>query len=480
MLSPIKSWNMFIMKRQFPEMLEQAREMVASPEPFKGFVINNSKWYDKMMKEFEIEKDRMNSYKDNWAMLQESTIVNKSNEAMSQDATGQPFKLIVNSQVHEKIGKNLFKRIKYQYLRSMLVARGIALGDLFIKCDVGRTYGIRKLGSIEQIRLLPEFTMYRNSDFSGNFPVPWQAFTQRSKPGNFEVNAGFDGFHLDNPIHFSLGEVIHGRYDYLRQINPKYGKSAYDSARVQYSMVMMMLKDLAVARRQSTFNRLVHMIDSKASLDVDKYRQEVEATEPTAFQEHVIQGGEIRGLDQKNSMVANIDDVKLQIDLLKLALYPIEYFGYIGSSSVTGEQIKMMEVRLKRAISFIHAFEEYEIIRPLLDREFLLHGYQNVDYEIEFPPISFEDENKTAKREISKVQARTKSIKEAMRTMENWSDEKITEVMKELEEEWMLFETLREKYQPGPENLDKGGKGVTKENSEEQDIHDTEGTGDDE
>jgi len=464
-------------RRNNPAVTDAVEAIVKSNGVARGFVVNCSAWLDEVYKNFQIEHDRMAVYKDLWTMIKESPLVDKSAEAISLDATGEPFIFVCESSRAKKIVRDMLNRTKYWYLRPQFLKRGVSLGDAFIKMDMERTYG-SGIGAIEELRLLPEFTMYRMSNFMDKFADPRAAFVQKTSPMDFQV---FDIYYsVGEPVYFSLYEMIHARYNMYNQINPKYGTSTLASARKQYNIVMMMLQDMALGRKMATFNRLHHEVDDSVSEEEYKaYKKDREENAPNVATEYITQGVKITAVDAKNNLMEKIDDLRLAIDILKVGLgYPLEFFGY-GNKDVSGDQLDKIEMRLKRTIAFVHLYEEWEIARPLIDMELFLHGMTNVEYEIEMPPISFEDENKISKRELSKVMGGTKSRQTAMMEMENWSLERaireIEQMKKELDE---IGEV--QKYQPPGESLDKGKKGVEKTGTENQDIPDTEGTTDEE
>jgi hypothetical protein len=456
--------------------IEAAREIVKTMGVARGFVINSSKWLNEVYKNFQIEHDRMTIYKDVWTMIKETPLVDKSGEAIIQDATSEPFRFICESSRAKKIADELMNRIKYWYLRPQFLKRGTLLGDDFLKLDYEKSY--RGIGQIAQIRLLPEFTMYRMSNFMDYFPNPQIAFIQKTSPSNFQY---FDIiYYIGDNINFSLFEIIHARYNMYNQLNPKYGTSALESSRKQYNLVMMMLQDMAVGRKMATFNRIHHDVDQAVSDDKFKeYKKDREDNPPDVATEYVTSGVKITAVDAQNRLMEHIDDLRLAIDILKIGLgYPLEFFGY-GNEAVSGDQLAKIEMRLKRSIAYIHLYEEWEILRPLFDMEFFLHGMNNVEYEIDMPPISFEDENKISKREISKVQAGTKSRRTAAMQMENWTMERAEEELDQCEKELKELGQIQ-KYQAPGESLNKGKKGVEKLGPEGQDISDTEGMTDEE
>lgn len=461
-----------------PMIMDAVKSVVKSNGVARGFIINSSAWLDEVYKNFQIEYDRMTVYKDTWTMIKESPLADKSGEALIEDATGQPFNFICESSRAKKIVKEMLDRTKYWFYRPQFLKRGVLLGDAFLKPDYESSSIGRRLGNIAAIRLLPEFTMYRMSDFKDQFTNPNIAFVQKTSPSDFNV---FDAyFSFAEPINFSLFEIIHARHNMYNQLNPKYGCSAYYSARKQYNIVMMMLQDMAVGRKMATFNRIHHDVDQAVSgTDFDKYKDERKSNAPNVATEYITQGVKITPVDAKNSLMEKIEDLRLAIDVLKIGFgYPLEFFGY-GNEAVSGDQLAKIEMRLKRSIGSIHLFEEWEIIRPLINMELFLNGMTNVEYEIEMPPISFEDENKIAKRELSKVGVGTKSRRTAAQEMENWSleraEEEIAQCGKELKEIGQI-----QKYKAPGESLNKGKKGVEKQDPEDQDISDMEGITDEE
>ena len=461
-----------------PIIIDAVKSVVKSNGIARGFIINSSVWLDEVYKNFQIEYDRMTAYKDLWIMIKESPLADKSGEALIEDATGQPFNFICESSRAKKIVKEMLDRTKYWFYRPQFLKRGVLLGDVFLKLDYESSSFGRRLGNIDAIRLLPEFTMYRMSNFQDQFTNPNIAFVQKTSPTDFQV---FDiNFSFSEPINFSLFEIIYARHNMYNQLNPKYGCSSYYSARKQYNIVMMMLQDMAVGRKMATFNRIHHDVDQAVSTaDFDKYKEERKNNPPNVATEYITQGVKITPIDAKNSLMEKIDDLRLAIDILKIGFgYPLEFFGY-GSESVSGDRLAKIEMRLKRSIGSIHLFEEWEIVRPLINMELFLNGMTNVEYEIEMPPISFEDENKIAKRELSKVEAGVKSRRTAAMQMENWSLERAEEELAQCERELNEIGQIHKYKAPG-ESLNKGKKGVEKQGPEDQDIPDMEGITDEE
>jgi hypothetical protein len=206
-------------------------------------------------------------------------------------------------------------------------------------------------------------------------------------------------------------------------------------------------------------------------------RNNLDGKEEDALTTYVTGGNvELDQKDPKNVQLSNVDDVKMLLDVFKVGLlYPLELLGVgVGTVGVSEGELGNLEAVMKRAISMAYQFEEYEIVRPLLEFELALHG-KFVSFDLIYKPYAAEDQNKQSKRLNSEFQVGRISAETT------WNLEYRQHGTWQEEEERILAEQkkgiLPGGFTAGPENLNKGKKGVETKDPAAQDIPDTYGMG---
>jgi hypothetical protein len=405
----------------------------------------------------------------------------------------------------------MFDRIKYWgQQRTTLMARLNGTGNNFILTDVDFLPSRKwNLAEISSIRIPPEFQFVRLDDDRGVFPNPERAylqFTGLALEGPSDIPGGnailFDDGRLwdmkqspyagmqgvtnrwkwrwqgTRTIEYGVEQVIHARFrPGWQPADTGYGVSAQCGSGTSYNIVHGGLQDLANGRMLETLDPTVHEFPQESNEELFKeYQKRLEEMQPQPGRHYAIKGGKIYKASSPNSQMSQIDDVWLQIGILSLALgYPLVLKG-LGAERMNGLLLQRIEEVLKRTIRIQNQIEEYEIIRPLAWRQLFYSGKADVPFEIKFPAATLEDENRKSKRIISEIQTQILSRQAGMRMLHQMDEPQVGEMLREIEEE---IEKLGPPghYQPGPENADKGKKGVETVDPENQDISPTEGTG---
>lgn len=458
---------------------------------------------------FEIERGRFAAYRDAWVAAEESPVAGPAILSLAEDCTGEPFTVKCSDRRSAEEIDALFKRVGYWgQKRTGTLARLCLTGDHFSFLDLNRSpRRKRNLAEITGLRMAPEFTMFRLSDARGVF-VNWkrafmqiaaiEMITRRSGETIWQSESGdrliggpayYEGLagvlskrefvaKDEKREFFSAEEVLHARLRPWWQPTPTgYGVGSLRNGSRLHNILMGVTQDLAVTRQFSSFNQQAFECPADTTNEVfaalRKQLEEMKVGPGTFFP---LRGAAVKSMGQRNWALKDLDDVWLTIDMFGLLIgYQLALAGF-GADRFTGEILERMEQRFKRTIAFWNQLEEWEIVRPLIDRTLCYIGKGDVEYEVEFPPVSFEDENKKTKRELSKSEAGVQSRKKTAMILNKETAEEWEEDFRQTEKELKTLGPIQS-YKPPGERLKKGGKGVEKKGPEEQDIVGEEGTG---
>jgi len=457
---------------------------------------------------FEVERGRFAAYRDAWVAAEESPVAGMAILSLAEDCTGEPFTVKCSDRRAAEEIDGLFKRIGYWGpKRQGTLARLCLTGDHFSFLDLNRSPQRRRnLAEITGFRMAPEFTMFRLSDARGQFPNWKRAFmqvaaielvTRRSGEAILQSESG--NRLIGGPAHyeglagvlsgrefvardgkrefFSAEEVIHARLRPWWQPTPTgYGVGSLRNGSRLHNIIMGVTQDLAIARQFSSFNQRAFECPGDTTNEVfEKLCKQLEEMKVGPGTFFPLRGAVAKSLDARNWQLSDLADVWFHIDMLGFLIgYPLALAGF-GADRFTGEILERMEQRFKRVIAFWNQLEEWEIVRPLIDRTLWYIGKGDVDYEVEFPPVSFEDENKKTKRELSKSEGGAQSRKKTAMTLNKITAEEWEEEFRQIEKELKTLGPITKYKAPG-ESLVKGKKGVQKKDAAVQDIGDAEGT----
>lgn len=473
---------------------------------------------DERWRLFNIERGRFYDYRDMWAAICESEIVERALLQGAEDATAEPFDIRCEDSRAEKEIWAMLERVRYWEQRLDQVALLWGLGDSFNKVDFDSApFSKRNLKEIVGLRRLPEYTMYRNGTPEGGLRSLKQAFIQFTDielvgpgvegslvneagtevymsparvPGVMGADSGY-GFRKrgENQISFTGEEIVHGRrLPLFKPLVTGYGVPVLRSSKLAYNAVQSVLHDLVIDRNLASRNPW------GAEFDKDATPDSIEAFKNSFFEtKRVLQadgsyveqqqrrrsspddilwlkGGKFAQVNNKQAMLDSLEDVHLVIDRLELCFgISLSVSGFRAARRVTGQMQERMEERAKRTIRGLNTLEECGILRPLIDRQLFYSGKQGVKYEIVFPEFSMEDRNRKSKRLNSEASNGIISRRSAAKKLYQLTDEEFDQELLHIEEEIRRIGPAMG-YKAPPEDLDKGKKGVENEDSSTQNI----------
>jgi len=500
-----------VLKQAAADSPKAAKEVLRVSDGSAAGTIRPTRRSDDIYRLFRLEAGRHAAYRDYWEMIEESPLIEHALWSLVQDATGQLFDIECgDARAKDEIWR-LLERVHYYDLRDEYLFRTNGIGDLFALVDIEWQSPSRKwnLGEIVGLRIAPEYQMFRLQDARGFITDLTKAFKQlpgidwieQGFEGSFQPEVRPDGTFLyaggawayaglagqaaakrlgllgGEEILFSAEQVIHARLNpTAKPIQDGYGVSILRSKRVTHNIVMMCLQDMAIGRKGTTYNREAHILP-KGTTTTQKaeYEKKLNEQEAGPNSRYTIIDGEIKLLDARNWQLKELGDLWLAMDLVTNRIYPVALTGF-GAERFSGELLGEMAQWANAAIGWQHRVEEYQILRPLIDRQMWMSGKADVAYDVVWPAeVRLEDMQKKSKRTISEVQTGISSRKRAMRVLYQMEDpeseQEIQQIKKELEEIGPPGH-----YTAPPESLNKGKKGVEKKPPETQDIAPTEGT----
>lgn len=444
-----------------------------------GTVLAIPRFMDATIAEYKVNKDRFTTYTDIWTMIEDSPSVQKSLEQFIMDAVAEPFSVKCDDKEGQRIIEELLDRINYWSYRHDCLMRLLAMGDVFVQRELGAAYGPKRNTELwtSGISILPEWTMFRNTNFLDKFTSVERAYRQIVPARAFEVDMFGEGMWLP------LYQICHGRWNRFGHRFTRYGLSYFASDRIAYNVYYAAMRNAAIARQNNAYDKDVWKLGTPERPVTETKKLEewktnnVDNVKEGPLTTYVVSGNV--DLVQKkpvNAQLQNIADINAWREEFKVGLpYPMELLGIgIGTVGVSEGELGMLMEVLQRRIGWLLLMEETEIVRPIVEFELALHG-KFVEFDIVNQLARLEERNKRSKRHVSEIQTHMISRETAWnishRELGTWEDEE-KKILAEIEKGMDVTGA----YQAPGESLSKGKKGVTKKDTAAQGIPDEYGT----
>ena len=326
---------------------------------------------------FKVEQDRNSVIKDCRGMYDGDPRVEKMHIRFSQDLMRGGFfvktknadALLVAGLLQARLSLN--QKLE-DWLR--LTSRD---GDSFLELEIadGAETALRSSGTrmlISGVTRKPTLRMHRNTNSADKFENPDRAFWMGSD--NF--------FGMEPPrdaTWFPVWKMIHARWKHDEE--SRYGRPMMRSARKHFKYVEDGELNVAVRRKIGGAQLRQHVIDGSAA-DVEKYKEDNKAALGKLAAVIDFFSNKVSSLTvhQGDGNIDKIGDVQHHIATMGTASdTPLELIAYGGdlNRDVLGDKRDAYEDTLKQG----REWATTEIISPLLEREWLLHGIFPADVE---------------------------------------------------------------------------------------------------
>lgn len=294
-------------------------------------------------------------------------------KTLARDAVKGGFKVKVkNNPKAEQAANDLVQRLKLGSLLDDIVRLTLRDGDSF------EQIGVTEERLITLLSRMPTLSMHRNSNEQDRFDDPTKAFWLA--PENWY---GGDKPPEDATF-FAEWQIIHVRWDHDE--GGRYGSPLFESATGAWKRMSEGELDIAVRRRTRAGMKFLHVLEGAQKEDIDAYKAENQDVlrNPFAAVADFFSNrpGSITAI-QGDAQLGQIEDVLHHIRTFWVASpVPMSLLGY--GQDLNRDVLEEQKAQYDRALAQVTQWVEDEIVRPLLERQWLLLGYlpESLAYEI--------------------------------------------------------------------------------------------------
>ncbi len=280
-------------------------------------------------------------------------------DKLAADAVRGGFTLTVeNSPLAQKIADELIKRLKLFLRLDDWLRMAQRDGDLFLELSLD---GRDIVGSTRK----PSLETHRHSDDADQFEDPERAYWQAEELWHMAPPA--------NSVWFADWQIIHARWNYNE--GSRYGRPQFAGATGAWQKLIKGEENVTIRRMVRSGMRLYHYVTGGFP-NIAKYREENQyaldnpAEAAIDFFGNTPEGPKVL---EGDAHLAEIDDVKHHLYTWATATpVPLHSLGYGDdlNRDVLEDQYKQYEL----AIPGVTQWLETEIIKPLVEIQWLLHG----------------------------------------------------------------------------------------------------------
>lgn len=263
------------------------------------------------------------------------------------------------SQAAQEIADALIARLNLELRLDDWVRLSLRDGDSFLEL------GVDDRMEISSVTRKPTLEMRRNSNSRDTFDDPRRAFWQGDEwvTGEPPLNA----------IWYAEWQIIHARWHHDE--GSRYGEPLFSAAAKPYKRMTEGETDLAVRRKTRAGVKFVHKFPAGTpEPEIRRYKEinKDSLNNPTAAIADFFGTVDIAQL-QGDAQLGQIDDVMHHIRTWFLASpAPMSLLGY--GQDLNRDVLDAQEQQYLRTLEGLESWPETEIIRPLLERQWLLKG----------------------------------------------------------------------------------------------------------
>ena len=326
---------------------------------------------------FKVERDRNSVIKDCREMYDGDPRVEKMHRRFPQDLMRGGYLVKTNNMDAFLVAGLLQARLKMNQRLENWLRLTLRDGDSFLELNIADGTGTALRSDlttmlISDVTRKPTLQMHRNTNSADKFENPDRAFWM-----------GNDSFFGTEPpkdaIWFPQWKMIHARWNHDEE--SRYGRPMMKSARKQFKYVEEGELNVAMRRKIGGAQLRQHVIEGSAA-DVEAYKENNKAAlgRLAAVIDFFSNKQSSLTVHQGDGNIDKIGDVQHNIATMGTASdTPMELIAYGGelNRDILGEKKEAYEDTLNQG----REWTATEIIAPLLEREWLLHGIYPADVE---------------------------------------------------------------------------------------------------
>lgn len=248
-------------------------------------------------------------------------------------------------------------------------------GDSFLEC------GATAQGEIVHVSRKPTLEMHRWSDEFDEFYDPARAF--------FWYDQGIPVDWRNPPATatwFAEWQMVHARWD--RDEGNRYGFPLLASARTPYKRMTQGELDIAIRRKTRAGVRYWHVLEDGGEGQLQAYmvrNREALHDQFAAVSDFFSAGKTQISQFQGDAQLGQIDDILHHVDTFAVASpVPMELIGY--GRNINRDVLEQKKQQYEETLAGVRQWIEAELLRPLLERQWLLRGIwpAGLDWDVEW------------------------------------------------------------------------------------------------
>lgn len=287
---------------------------------------------------------------------------------MARDATRNGFTVTVagtdaQSRRAQEIADAAVGRLKLKTHMADWLRLGARDGDLYLEPGIGRDM------KIAEITRKPTLNMVRLSDAFDRFADPARAFAYVDSTA-----AAMGMINEDAATYFPQFLMIHARWEHDSE--SRYGSPEFASARGAWKKLTEGEVDLAIRRKTRAGIKYVHRLIGASDADIEAYKLVNEAALDNPFAAaadfFVNFDGGIDVLDG-DPHLGELSDIRHHLQTWSAAsVVPLELLAF--GENLNRDVLEDKKRQYDETLEQVRGWAAGEIILPILEREWLLHG----------------------------------------------------------------------------------------------------------
>lgn len=314
---------------------------------------------------FGTENDRRSIVADSRKMYDEDPRVRTIVQTLARDVTKNGFELVVEGRrapEAKAIANEMFDRIDVWSRLNDWVRLSLRDGDSFL--EIGATAS----GDIVHVSRKPTLEMFRWTDTRNEFVDPARAFYWTDQAWAIGDTPPMGA------VFFAEWQMIQASWD--SDEGSRYGHPLFFSARSPFKRMTDGEDDIWVRRKTRAGMRYVHTLEDASDLEIEAYKmrnRDVLGDPSIAIADFFSNKRTTIQAIQGDANLGEIDDVLHHIRTFWLASpVPMALLGY--GQDLNRDVLDEQERQYRRALESVSGWATGQLIRPLIERQWLLKG----------------------------------------------------------------------------------------------------------
>lgn len=324
---------------------------------------------------FTVDRGLPAEVRDSRAMVAGDTRPKEIISTLARDVVKGGFRVVVSKGTDVKKAQSaadeLYQRLRLESRLDDYCRLTFRDGNSFLELSVERS------GQIADLTRKPTLLMRRASNHYDRFDDPRRAYWYSEEPW-WQPEPPADA------LWFADWQIIHARWDHDE--GARYGTPLFASARKAFRRLDEGEDNIAIRRKTRAGMRYNHKLNTNDPAEVESYLENNKDVldSPYAPIQDFFGNVEIEAI-QGDARLSEIDDVLHHVDTFGVASpVPLELIGY--GKALNRDILEQKLEQYERALETVTQWLEDQLVRPLLERQWLLLGIWpgGLEYQIQW------------------------------------------------------------------------------------------------